>query len=72
MHGRGERGRGGGRSNPYTQTVSVTNKYYYYEGTKTVYRNITINCKNYNNKTKPTVNVQYKRTEWDRESKTTI
>ena len=29
MHGGGGRGRGGGQSRLYTQTVSVTNKYYY-------------------------------------------
>ena len=52
MHGRGGRGRGW-QSRPYTQTVSVTNKYYYYviftKREQRLYKNITINCKNYNN-----------------------
>ena len=42
--------RRGGQSRPYTQTVSVTNKYYYYviitNREQRLYKNITINSKN--------------------------
>ena len=53
MQGRGGRGRGGGQTRTYKSTVSLTNNNHYYVITIREQKQcteISINCKNYNNK----------------------